>query len=65
VKNNKYAFLRKIDIYFGKPIKNSDLGFEKGGSDEYRAATEHIFGEILKLGGYAALPAPKNEDQDR
>ncbi len=65
VKKNKYAFLRKIDIYFGKPIKNSDLGFEDGGSDEYRSATERIFGEILKLGGYAALPSPKSEDPEQ
>lgn len=53
VKNNKYAFLRKIEIIFGRPIKNSELGFENGGTDEYRQASERIFSEILALGGYA------------
>lgn len=52
VKNNKYSFLRKIEIVFGKPIKNSELGFTNGGSEEYKAATDKIFSEILKLGGY-------------
>ena len=60
VKNNKYAFLRKIQIIFGKPITYSEFNFVNGGSDEYKQATDKIFGEILKLGGYAALPAPKD-----
>ena len=64
VKNNKYAFLRKIDIYFGKPIKNSALGYENGGSDEYKKATEKIFREVLKLGGYDALPAPDKKETE-
>ena len=58
-KGNKYSFLRRIEIIFGKPIKNSELGFISGGSDEYKAATDKIFSEILKLGGYDALPSPK------
>ena len=62
VKNNKYRFLRKIEIIFGKPIKNSELGFVNGGSDEYKEATDKIFAEILKLGGYDALPAPASEE---
>lgn len=64
VKNNKYAFLRKIDIYFGKPIKNSALGYENGGNDEYKQATEKIFREVLKLGGYDALPAPDKKETE-
>ena len=63
-KGNKYAFLRKVEIIFGKPIKNSTLGFTSGGGDEYKAATEKIFAEILKLGGYDSLPAPKKETKD-
>ena len=51
-KNNKYCMFRKIEIFYGKPIRNSELGFTKGGTDEYKAATEMIFAEILKLGGY-------------
>ena len=48
-----HAFLRKIEIIFGRPIKNSELGFENGGTDEYRQASERIFSEILSLGGYS------------
>ena len=61
-KGNKYAFLRKKEIIFGKPIKNSELGFISGGRDEYKVATDKIFSEILKLGGYKALPAPSEKE---
>lgn len=63
-KGNKYAFLRKIEIIFGEPIKNSSLGFTSGGGDEYKAATDKIFTEILKLGGYDALPAPAEKEKE-
>lgn len=61
VKKCKYGFLRRKEIIFGKPIKNSELGFVSGSSDEYKAAGEKIFTEIVKLGGYDVLPAPKEE----
>ena len=61
-KKFKYAPFRRIDIIFGNPIENSELGFVNGGSDEYKVATAKIFSEILKLGGYDALPAPKSEE---
>lgn len=63
-KKFKYALFRRIDIIFGKPIENSELGFLNGGSDEYKAATEKIFAQILKLGEYDALPAPKTEEAE-
>jgi len=63
-KDNKYRFLRKIEIIFGEPIKHEDLGFANGGSDEYKAATDKIFAEILKLGGYTALPPAKEESKN-
>ena len=58
-KGFKYNFLGKKEIIFGKPIKNSEFNFVNGGNDEYKVATERIFSEILKLGGYDELPAPK------
>lgn len=64
-KNNKYRFLRKIEIVFGQPIKYSELGFVNGGSEEYREATDKIFAEVLKLGGYDALPSPKVDSEER
>jgi len=60
--NNKYHLFGKIEIIFGTPIENSDLGFTSGGSDEYKAATDKIFGEIIKLGGYS-LPAPEESEK--
>ena len=51
-KNNKYGLFRKIEIVFGKPIKNCDFNFTSGGALEYEAATNKIFSDILSLGGY-------------
>ncbi len=65
LKNYKYAFLRKKVIIFGKPIKNSELMFKNGGNDEYKIATDIIFSEIVKLGGYTALPAPKSAEENK
>ncbi len=59
-KENKYGLFRKIEIFYGKPIKNSDLGFENGGTEEYKAATDLIFDEILKLGGYKRNNSEEN-----
>lgn len=56
VKGGKYALFRKVDVIFGKPIPNSAFGFEKGGHDEYEAATDLMFGEVIKLSDYASLP---------
>lgn len=53
-KGYKYRFLGRIEVVFGKPIKNFELGFVNGGTDEYKAATDKIFGEVLRLGGYSA-----------
>ena len=63
-KNNKYRFLRKIEIIFGKPIKYSELGFVNGGAEEYAAATKKIFGEVLKLGGYTPKDDSDKEKAD-
>ena len=58
-KKDKYHLFGRVKIYFGKPISNESFGFTSGGSDEYRAATEKIFAEILKLRSENMLPAPK------
>ena len=61
---NKFTFMCKKEIIFGKPIKYSDLGFVKGGKAEYEKATDIIFNEILKLGGFPALPEAKAEKKN-
>ena len=58
-KNSKYKFLRKIEVIYGKPIKYSELGFEKGNSAEYKYVTSKAYLKSCSLGGY--LPSPKNE----
>ncbi len=57
VKGGKYGFLRKVEVVFGKLIKYEELGFTDGGRDEYKAATEKIYSEVVKLGIYDSLPA--------
>ena len=60
-KGNKYGIFKKTEIFYGSPIKNADLGFKNGGKEEYDVATEIIFGEILKLGGYTRANAEESE----
>ncbi len=57
-RKDKYTFFCKKEVIFGEVIKNEELGFENGGSAEYRIVTDKIFAEIVKLGGYDRLPCP-------
>lgn len=59
-KGNKYGIFKRVEIFYGKPIKNSDLGFSTGGSEEYKSAAEMIFDEILRLGGYSRESKEQN-----
>ncbi len=63
LKGFKYHFLRKKVLVFGEPIKNAELMFENGGSEEYKNATDVIFNKILQLGGYDSLPAPETPEE--
>ena len=65
VKNARYGFLKRIRIVFGKPISYSELGFNNGGREEYEAATEKIFSEIVKLCDYQGLPSYSKEGQKK
>ena len=58
IKGGRYGFLKRVEVIFGKVIKNSELGFENGGTAEYRAATEKIFNAVVEMGDYSSLPAP-------
>lgn len=58
-KGNKYGIFKRVDIFYGKPIKNSEFGFKNGGSDEYKDATDLIFTKLLELGGYSYTPDAK------
>ena len=56
-KGFKYGIFRRKEIIFGKLIPYSEFGFQNGGTEEYKKATDKIFGEIISLGGYDKLPA--------
>ena len=61
VKKNKYALFRRVKVIFGKPIPYIELGFMKGGTEEYTKATEAIFSKILSLDSdRPALPPREN-----
>lgn len=49
-KNNKTRLFTKTTIIVGKPIEYEELGYEKGGNAEYKAASELIFDRICTLG---------------
>ena len=51
-KNMKYKFLRRKDIYFGKPLTLEELGLINGGNEEYTRAMDMAFDAMCKLGGF-------------
>ena len=62
MKKMKYSLFRRIDVIVGDPIPYESFGFESGGSAEYAAASERVFGEICRLGGFLPLPDGKSEN---
>ena len=64
VKKNKYAPFRRVEIIYGSVIKNSELGFSGGGTEEYRNATNLIFGKIGALGQFDSLPEYTSNKQE-
>ena len=65
VKNNDYAPFRRVEIIYGKLIKNSELGFVSGGSTEYENANKYIFSKIGELGDFEALPSYNSAHQKK
>ena len=52
-KKMKWCFLRRIDVIIGAPVDPTALGLSKGGSAEFTVATEAVFEEICRLGGFS------------
>lgn len=48
-KKNKVRFFHKTQLIVGDVIPYEELGFEKGGTKEYKAATEKIFAAVCAL----------------
>ena len=61
VKKLKYTLFCKKEIIIGKPIPHSELGFVEGETNDYAAVTSKIFAQVLKLGGYSALPSDEEK----
>ena len=51
-KKNKYSIFSRPTVIFGKPIPYAELGFNEGGNDEYKTATNLVFKKVLELGDY-------------
>lgn len=49
-KNHHTRFFKKTEVHFGAPIPYDELGFEKGGKEEYKKAAEIIFDRICSIG---------------
>ena len=49
-KNNHTRFFKKTEVHFGDVIPYEELGFEKGGKEEYKKASEIIFDRICTIG---------------
>lgn len=62
-KGNRVRFFRRTELIVGDPISFAELGMTGGGTVQYTAATEQVFGEICTLGGYTrVLPAPETKN---
>ena len=48
-KNNRFAFFRRIDVYYGKPIKFEDLGYDPEGKGEYARISQLMFDRVCEL----------------
>ncbi|MBR6676829.1 MAG: 1-acyl-sn-glycerol-3-phosphate acyltransferase [Clostridia bacterium] len=48
-KNNHVRPFKKTKIYYGEPIPYESLGFENGGKEEYKSASELVFDRICSI----------------
>ena len=60
-RGNRVRFFRKTELVVGDPIPYESFGFESGGRNEYKTATEKIFSDICALGGYTRTLPPADE----
>lgn len=67
LRGGKYALFKRTEIIYGKPFSYTDLGFDKGGREEYERATNMIFSEIIRLGDLNTLPDydPKKDKRNK
>ncbi len=48
-RDNKFKLFRRIDVYYGKPIKFEELGYDHEASGEYLRITNLMFDRVCEL----------------
>ena len=48
-KKNKFAFFRRVDVYFGKPIKFEEFHYDPDATGEYTRITNVMFERVCQL----------------
>jgi 1-acyl-sn-glycerol-3-phosphate acyltransferase len=48
-KKNRFSFFRRIDVYYGKPIKFEELGYDPEAKGEYTRVSKLMFDRIVEL----------------
>lgn len=48
-KKNRFAFFRRVDVYFGKPIPFAELNYDPEAAGEYARVTELVFDRVRAL----------------
>ena len=48
-KHNKFSFFRRVDVYYGKPIKFEDLHYDPEATGEYNRITKLMFDKVCDL----------------
>ena len=62
-KHNRVRPFCRTQLIVGKPIPFGEFNYENGGRKEYLAASERIFADICRLGGYdRALPEAASDE---
>ena len=59
-KKNKFAFFRRIDVYYGKPIRFEELNYDPEATGEYTRITKLMFDRVCEI--YKSVEA---EEQKR
>ena len=48
-KKNRFAFFRRVDVYYGKPIKFEELNYDHENAGEYTRITELMFDKVREM----------------
>ena len=48
-KKNKFAFFRRIDVYYGKPIRFEEFNYDPENSGEYTRITNMMFDRVCEM----------------